>query len=224
MGLGEWRVHSPDWRVVFRGLVASIKTLCSAPCLLNRAKLIWVCLGLLLSSLGRLSPSLFTVYPSFSSHPERLTVSLKDPLTWTHGCRCTYIPAKDMLTFESNILPVKRLGEKLLQVDRGLHQALFVRLTSSSVCSLCTLPTNISPHHFRSRQSWQYTNLWKILCLLQVCLLKYTPQKDAYVYIVPMKLKVMSYKWMHLSVSTSLSILSSTPDWLPRVMVSAVGQ
>lgn len=184
MGLGECRVHSPAWRVVFRGLVASIKTLCSAPCLLNRAKLIWVCLGLLLSSLGWLSPSLFTVYPSFSSHPEQLTVSLKDPLTWTHGCRCTYIPAKGVLTFESNILPVKLLGENLLQVDRGLHQALFVRLTSSSVCSLCTLPTNISPHHFRSRQSWQCTNLRKSLCLLQVYLLKYILLRKMHLYML----------------------------------------
>lgn len=51
-------VYIPGWRLVFKSLVASTKTLCSAPCLLNRAKLIWVCLGLLPSSLWQQSASL----------------------------------------------------------------------------------------------------------------------------------------------------------------------
>lgn len=77
-GRGAGGVYIPGWRVVFKGLVASTKTLCSAPCLLNRAKLIWVCLELLLASLGRLSPSLPL---SFPPQPQWLTVSFKDTLT-----------------------------------------------------------------------------------------------------------------------------------------------
>lgn len=57
----------PGWRRLFKGLAASAKTLRSASCLFNRAGLIWVCLGQLLSSLGRLSTSVNVRHSAFRS-------------------------------------------------------------------------------------------------------------------------------------------------------------
>lgn len=73
-------------RLVFKGLVASTKTPCYAPCLLNRAQLICVCLGCLFRLFGdRLLPS----SPLFSPLPgHRLA---QGHLDWTHGCWLTYI-------------------------------------------------------------------------------------------------------------------------------------
>lgn len=56
----------PGWRRLFKGLAASAKTLRSASCLFNRAGLIWVCLGQLLSSLGRLSTSVNVRHSRFA--------------------------------------------------------------------------------------------------------------------------------------------------------------
>lgn len=55
MGWGE---YIQGWRVVFKGLAVSTKTLCSAPCLLNSAKLIWSCFFHLLGVTISLPPFL----------------------------------------------------------------------------------------------------------------------------------------------------------------------
>lgn len=122
MGKGGGGAYIPGWRVVLKGLVASTKTLCSAPCLLNRAELIWVCLGPLLSSLGRLSPSNLLPLPS----PTRATYCLaQGHRDWTHACRCTYIAAERSVDLWARDSSVKPLDEAPLPEYRGLHQALF---------------------------------------------------------------------------------------------------
>lgn len=74
---GLWGVYIPGWRVVFKGLVASTKTLCSAPCLLNRAKLIWVCFR----AASFVSWATVSLPPLSSTSTGVITVVLKDTLT-----------------------------------------------------------------------------------------------------------------------------------------------
>lgn len=153
--MGWWYI--PGWRVVFKGLVASTKTPCSAPCLLNRAKLIWVCLGLLLSSLGRPAPlPRFFFFYSFPSQPKRLAVSLKDTLTGhlVVDAHTHILQRKEVLTFEPGTRLSKRLDEK---------PATSVQRSPSSC--VCLRP---SPHHHVSRWLpwWQnkQTSAWWCSC------------------------------------------------------------
>lgn len=116
--------YNPGWRVVFKGLVASAKTLCSAPCLLNRAKLIWVCLGLLLGNC--LPPSFSLFHLNFSDSLSRSRTLWLDTWLLTH-INCSE-RSVDLWARDSSI--------KLLDTC-GLHQ------NPSLSASLCTLSLTI---------------------------------------------------------------------------------
>lgn len=123
--------------MVFIGLVASTKTLCSAPCLLNRAQLIWVCLGLQLSSLGRPSACLcLPVSPSVSSASTLATCRLAQGhsghVTEAHISRW-----KEVLTFAPQTRLTNRLMKNLFLPSGGIRQ------TPADFATAHTLPVNI---------------------------------------------------------------------------------
>lgn len=132
MGKGGGGAYIPGWRVVLKGLVASSKTLCSAPCLLNRAELIWVCLGSLLSSLGRLSPSLLLPLPS---QPKRLTVSLKDAVAGHMLVDAHILQWKKCWPLSQRPVCQTTWWSAAPRVQRSPSSSVFLTLTPGSLCT-----------------------------------------------------------------------------------------
>jgi len=127
--LDKWGggVYIQGWRVVFKGLVASTKAFCSAPCLLNRAKLIWICLGVLLSSHGRLSPFLFLSF---------FHLNLSDSLSGSRTRLLMHIHFS-----QKKCWPFSQTFVHRCQYPSGLHVTPFIWM------SYACLSVHSPPHH-----------------------------------------------------------------------------